>query len=1056
MRFRVLGPVQVRTARDAPVRVPELKVRRLLAVLLTARGRTVPADRLIDVLWDERPPTRPRSALRAKVSQLRRALDGAAAGGRAAVVSEHGGYRLGHAPGAVDADRFEALVERARTAGDPRTRAALLGDALDLWRGPALADFAGEAFARPTALRLEEARLAAQEEQARAHLELGAHDAVAADLAALVDAHPLRERARAAHMLALYRSGRRGEALEGYARTAHLLHEEAGVEVGRELAALYRAILADDPGLRAPLPVPSRAGPPAPVGALVGREGRAESVRAVLVRERLVTLTGPGGIGKTRLALEAARTAGEPFPDGVWWVEADPGPPGSSRPRAGTGTVARAVADAVGLRDPAPGDPVGDTADRVARALAGSRGLLVLDGCERVLDGAADLVGRVLGRAPGLCVLATGREPLGVPGEHVYVVPPLEVPPPGADTETIRAAGAVALFLSRAPRVREEDLEAVAALCRRLDGLPLALELAATRVRSLGVRALAERLDDRLRLLDGGPRRTPARQRTLRATLDWSWDLLGGAERRVLRRLAVHADGCSLEAVQAVCAEPDEDAVELLERLVSRSWVAPVEEAAGPRYRLAESVALYCAERLAEAGEAERVAARHSAFFTDLAERTAPLLYGPGQRTALLRLDAESADLRVAVDTALRTGDGERAVRLVDALAWYRYLRGRHRECRRDLERVLEAGVAVPGGTRARWEALAAGLRILAGEADDPVGLAGRVLAGCEQRCTARDLARARWFLAVCLFTAGERAVQVLERALDGFAGAGDRWGTAAALVQRAWHRLTGGEVAQAGADAQESLRLFADLGDRWGLVQAGDVAAAVAQARGDLGRARRLHSEGLRTAEQLGLWHDVPWKLAGLGRIALLEGDLPGAREYHARAARTAREHDDHPGLLFADLGSALVARRAGDLEEAQDRLLDLRGRLSAQDRGTAALVAVELGYVAQERGDVEAALAHRFQAWEAAGESGDPRAVALVLEALASAGAAVGRHRWAGRLLGAARALRDASGAPLPAAERADADRAEQAVRAALGGAVADAAVREGAAAPLEDLVP
>ncbi|TWF81790.1 transcriptional regulator [Pseudonocardia hierapolitana] len=537
MRFGVLGSLAVWTADGEPVRIPELKVRALLADLLVHAGRPVGVDRLIDDLWAERMPRDPHGALQTRVSQLRRAL--AAGGGRDLVVFQPPGYVLQVRDEALDVTRFRRLTAQAAAAAGPRERAGLLADALALWRGPALADFADEEFARSAAARWEEERLEALESRAEARLALGEHGALAAELGELVARHPLRERLRAAHLRALHRSGRQTEALAGFHDFRRLLADELGLAPGRELVALHEAILRHDP---AEEPAPEvdalpRSNLPEPLTAVVGREDAVTAVRARVAGARLVTLTGPGGVGKTRLALEVAAGLREPDGDGPWLVELaalDARVDGF----ASSVAVATTVATALGLRDD-PRSAV-DPAERVADALRTRRTLLVLDNCEHLAGAVADLVEALLAAAPGLRVLATSREPLRVAGEALWPVPPLALPAPDASPALQRAAGAVQLFAARAAAATPDFVlddataAAVARICRRLDGLPLALELAAPRVRVFGVHELADRLDavgplahtDRFGLLGTGPRSAPARQRTLRATIDWSWGLL--------------------------------------------------------------------------------------------------------------------------------------------------------------------------------------------------------------------------------------------------------------------------------------------------------------------------------------------------------------------------------------------------------------------------------------------------------------------------------------------------------------------------------------------------
>ncbi|MFI7449269.1 BTAD domain-containing putative transcriptional regulator [Nonomuraea sp. NPDC049714] len=1031
MEFGVLGPLAVWTADGRPVRVPEVKVRALLADLLIHEGRPVPPDRLADDLWGERLPGNPGNTLQTKVSQLRRALERAEPGGRELVAYQPAGYTL--AAGSVDALRFADLLTRARATGEARARADLLADALALWRGPAYADFRDEEFARIAAVRLDEQRLTALEEQAEARLELGEHSLLADELAGLVTEHPLRERLRAAHLRALYRAGRQSEALEGYAELRRLLAEELGLDPGTELSALHQAILTHDPAL-APVPTPEtsaarpRTNLPVPLTDLVGREEAVRHVHDLLGAERLVTLVGPGGVGKTRLAIAVAAQPLRAAADGVWLVEL-------AGAGGGLTTVAEVVAAELGLRDEeAPAQGVrgqetggqgsrgDDLVSRLAGALRGQRVLLVLDNCEHLVEPVAELVAVLLRGAPGLRVLATSREALAVPGEVVQAVTPLDLPPEGADLARLRESAAVRLFVARAAAAAPGfELEAgnaasVAAICRRLDGLPLALELAATRVRALGVQVLAERLDDRFRLLSATGRGLPARQRTLRAMIDWSWEQLDEPQRRTLCRLAVHPGGCLLEAAEAVSTP---DAADVVAQLVDRSMVVAERQASGEtRYRLLESVAAYCLERL----DADDPAwARRDAYYVELAERAAPQLYGHGQRRWLQRLDDEMPNLRAVLEAP--------NLRLVNALTWYWYVRGRHREAYRWLGRALaDTGTAEGAAGRAKAAAWEAGFGLLIGEGADPLARSRTALKGLGSAD-----ARARPFLALAHLNFGDvaTAVEIIDQALADFRADGDRWGEAAALAARAKQAVFQGDfdlLRRAGTAARE---LFEELGDRWGQLQVSDMLGYLAEIAGDYDTAGRLHREGLRIAEDLRLWTDVSYRLSSLGRVALLTGDLVRAREFHERGMRLAVEQSNRFTEEFARVGLGLVARRAGDLDAAWayfSESLAWNRRLKA-DYGLpfygAALLLAELGFVAEERGDAGAARALHQEGLTVAREIGDPRAVALALEGLAGVAALEGAHEEAARLLGEAGALRESVGAPLPPAERGDVDR-------------------------------
>lgn len=717
MRFGLLGTLAVWTENGRLVEVPEAKVRALLADLLIHFGRPVSADRLIDDLWGDDLPVHPAGALHSKVSRLRQALENAEPSGGELVAFRSPGYLLQVGSDALDERRFAALIERAGATENLRDQAELLADALALWRGPPLADFADAIFAQAAIARLEEQRLAALEEQAQARLALGEHSLLAGELGELVVQHPLRERLRAAHMLALYRAGRQAEAVNSYSELRGRLADDLGLDPGPGLAALYQAILEQAPGLQCVQPPPTlaarpRTNIPAMLTDVVGRTAAVTELRALLNERRLVTLTGPGGVGKTRLALETATQSAGAFPDGVWLVElAGPG-------QTGTGTPADVVMAVLGIRDDSSVDP----SDLLAEALRTSRMLLILDNCEYLVGQAAKLTAQLLQAAPELRILVTSREPLTLAGEVVWAVPPLNLPDLAAGQQPTALAqfSAVQLFVMRAGasapgfRLNEGNAQAVAGLCRRLDGIPLALELAANRVRTLGVHELLARLDERFRLLVTGHRDAPPRQQTLWAVIDWSWELLTEPERLVLRRLAVAADGCSLHAAEVICAEDDLDVLGLVSRLVDRSLVVVADGPDGPRYRLLESVAAYGLERLGQAGESGQLRLRHRRYYTDLAERAAPYLRGHDQRSWLRRLDVEAANLRNALDSALKDNDDD-ALHLVNALAWYWFLRGRLTDARRALDEALALrhGSATALATATAWQS---GFTALAGE----------------------------------------------------------------------------------------------------------------------------------------------------------------------------------------------------------------------------------------------------------------------------------------------------------------------------------------------------
>ena len=662
MDFRILGPVEVH-GDDGPIRLGGAKHRALLAALLLNANEVVSADRLVDELWDGQPPNTADNALQVYVSQLRKAL------GPAAALRWHPpGYVLEIAPDELDAARFERLAEagrRALAAGESDAAARHLRDALALWRGPALCD-AMLASAVAEARRLEDARVAALEDRLEADLALGRDAELVAELEALVAEHPLRERLRAQLMRALYRAGRQAEALSAYQAARRALVDELGIEPSPPLQDLERAILNQDSSLATP-PVapapprrPARRLPVAPTP-LVGREREVERVVALARRDdvRLITFTGAGGIGKTRLALETARALAVEYPDGAVFVPlALVGDPALVEPT---------IATSLGLV--ADGEP-----EREAlRAYLRDRSmLLVLDNFEQVV-GAAPALADLLADAPEVKLFVTSREVLRLSGEHEFPVGPLALPPPGGSPAD---SPAVALFVQRASASVPDfqldgNAQAVADLCARLEGIPLAIELAAARSKLLPPQTMLARLSSRLDLPAAAARDVPARHQTLRATIDWSHDLLSSAEQILFRRLAIFSGTFELGAAEQVAGAD----LDPLQSLVDKSLVTR-EGREEPRFAMLELVREYALERLAASGDADDVARRHLAHYLELAATAEKQLVGEAQANWLERLEQEHGNLRAAIAFALESGDGASAVRLVAALRRFWQIHG--------------------------------------------------------------------------------------------------------------------------------------------------------------------------------------------------------------------------------------------------------------------------------------------------------------------------------------------------------------------------------------------
>jgi predicted ATPase/DNA-binding SARP family transcriptional activator len=573
----LLGPLEVvAEGRQLPLKAAKQKT--ILALLLLHRDEVVSVDRMQEALWQERPPATATTALQGYVSQLRRLLEEGEEGSASLLATRSPGYALAAAPEQLDLARFEQLAESGRDAlatGEPARAARLLAEALALWRGPPLADFSYEAWAQSAIGRLEELRLSAVEDRIEADLACGRHGRLVGELEALVQSHPLRERLRAQLMLALYRGGRQAEALQAYQQARTALVSDLGIDPSPELQQLYKAILNQEQALAAAAPG-SPSNLPTPPTPLVGRHEELTDLRGLLERSdvRLLTLTGAGGSGKTRLALELAGGAASEFPDGVWWVPlaalADPA------------LVLPEIAQTVGARN--------GLTDHLRR----QNTLLLLDNFEQVVEAATGLA-ELLAQASDVKVLATSRVALRLSGEHEWPVPPLE------DED------AAALFGERARAVKPtfEPDEHVTKICTRLDNMPLALELAAARVNVLAPEQILERLGHSLDLLTTGKRDAPERHRTLRATVEWSYNLLSETEQHLFARLAVFAGGYSLEAAEQVC-EADLD---VLGALIDKNLLQQTDDG---RLFMLETIREYALERLDAAPDEKALRRRHA------------------------------------------------------------------------------------------------------------------------------------------------------------------------------------------------------------------------------------------------------------------------------------------------------------------------------------------------------------------------------------------------------------------------------------------------------------
>lgn len=663
MEIRVLGPIEV-IGQDGPVRLAAPMHRRLLAALVVAAGETRSTDALIDALWGESPPTSAPKLLQVYVSQLRKAVPAPAR-----IETRNAGYALELDGQVLDAARFEHLLGEGRAAlraGNPALAISMLRRAIDLWRGDAYAEFSYHDFARTEAERLEELRRIAIEERIEASLALGGHEVVLPEVTSLASAHPLRERLHVQAMLALYRCGRQSEALELYARVRARLHDELGLEPGLELRDLQRRILRHDPSLLAAgREDKARVALPTPPNELLGRKRELGELRRLLVGDdvRLLVLTGAGGSGKTRLAVEAARESASSFANGAVFVSLA----SLQDPELVIGEISRVL----GVRGTG-------SLENIVEALRSRELLLVLDNAEHVRAAAPAFV-EVIARAPRVKLLVTSRVVLHISGEYVYPIEPL-------DQDT-----AAALFVERAHSADsrfspgEADIDAIRRVCARLDGLPLAIELAASRIRALSPAELLARLDARLPLLTGGPKDLPARQQTLRATLEWSAELLDDEEIRDLTRLAVFAGGWTLAAAEAVCGTT----ADRLASLIDHSMVTRIPTGGCSRYSMLETIREYAVERLEQ--DRNATARRHAEFFCRLCERAEAELEAADQAAWLDALERDHDNLRAALEWCFSLGDPTLGAQLAGSLWRFWYLRGHIVEGMGWLKRALAA-----------------------------------------------------------------------------------------------------------------------------------------------------------------------------------------------------------------------------------------------------------------------------------------------------------------------------------------------------------------------------
>jgi predicted ATPase/DNA-binding SARP family transcriptional activator len=1054
MRVGMLGPLEVSDAAGRPVRVGGHRVRALLVLLALDAGRVVPTHALIDRLWPQERPADAANALQSLVSRLRVALRQAGVP-EGVVESSPAGYRLSVPPEAVDAIAFEARARAGRQAlarGDAREAANLLRAALSQWRGSALTDVAGEEFAFAPAARLTELRAAATLDRVEADLALGAADAtMTGELRELTAADQLAERPAALLMRALAATGRQSEALAVYQRTREHLAEHLGVDPSPQLEQAHLAILRQEiPQAAAPLLVaPAAAGqaeprPPreasGPHAARVRRPptsfiGRDEDVAGVLKRlgaERLVTLTGPGGVGKTRLATEVATSVTVP----AWLAEL--------APVTDPAEVPYAVLDALGLRErsiaPRGAEMAGDPVDRLAGALADRDAVLILDNCEHVIDAAASLVARLLNDCPKVKVLATSREPLQIPGETLHVVAPLAAPRESDIPEFSATYPAVRLFADRAAAVlpgfelAAANAEAVASICRNLDGMPLAIELAAPWLRTLTPAQLAARLDDRFALLTAGSRTALPRHRTLRAVVDWSWDLLSERERVLARRLAVFPGGATLTAAERVCAgQPGQEASPLpasavlptLAGLVGKSLLSRSDaQDDEPRYRMLDTVRAYGLERLAEANEDAATRAASARFYLEFAETADPQLRTKTQAHWFRALTAEQDNVSAAIRWAVARQDADTALRFVRALGYYWIQRG-HGEADALSREVL--AMTPPPLTEQLAEARVICALLAAGWAWDidrirePLGEALAALNGLgADYGSFHPLVAMAEPMVMQYDGATDQAQQQFERYLT----ASDPWLRAVGQVHLSSYAQSLGTLDGAEDNCRAGLAELRALGEQWGVAMALTQLAEFTELRADHAASIAAITEAVAIGREIGVWGDLTYVEGRLAVIHARAGDLDRA---YAELDQVRRAMEARGGQVDTDRWVAFMlaelASLAGNYAEAarccEAVLATIAGNAARWWQSLRAAVKARLAVAVLKQGHTERCAQLLTESVDATATWREHPTLAAVLDACAvyllrrdhdDQGNRAAAAEQAARLLGAAHAIRGA----------------------------------------------
>jgi predicted ATPase/DNA-binding SARP family transcriptional activator len=1029
MQIAILGPVEVTRAGES-VPVTGARVRALLTRLALGYGRAVGTPALVDAIWGESPPADAANALQTLVSRLRRALDEPGA-----VLPTPGGYRLAITADAVDAHRFADAVHSGRRElhdGQLDAASQTLTRALALWRGPVLADLDPPP---PAADELTELRIGAEEDRLEAEIRLGNAADVVAGAEGLAAAHPLRERCTELLMRALAAAGRGPEALAVYERLRRYLADELGSDPSAPLQRMHVDLLRGAPGDTAAAEPRHRTNLRAQRTTFLGRSDEAKRVDGLLDQGRLATIIGPGGAGKTRLAAVVADDWLDRMDDGVWLVELAPvtDPAG----------IAVAVLGSLGLRanrviDRSQEREVMTARQRLLEQLAESECLLIMDNCEHLITAVAELVDELLARCPTVRILATSREPLGIDGESLCQLPPLSLPPPDVTVDEVLAWPSVQLFADRAAAVAAdfaitpESVGDVVEIVRRLDGLPLAIELAAARLRVMPVAEIARRLSDRFRLLTGGSRTAMPRHRTLRAVVEWSWDLLTPAEQRLAERLAIFPSGATVESATAICAGPDLPAADIADRLSALVEKSLLQIADGPglRYRMLETIREFGTEQLADRGEIAGIRSAHARYFAELAGQAESHLRSAEQLPWVRALTTERDNILAALRFLGDSNEAQAAVELARALSMYWTLTGNHTEAATWIGFALavpDPAGTVPAAERDLGQAILVLNSLVTMFGDTSADEIAHSMAQVERvnaqlvGYPAREQPMIAFVRPMLRFFAGEieGTIASIGDALDEVE---DPWIRAALTMFRANLYENEGDIANMRVDTERALELFSAIGDRWGLASTLSAVGMLATIDGDLDAAITAYRRAVQYVVEFGAADDEAFTRLRIADLCLRNGDVAGARAEAGRIRVSRINAGSRTQRLMADTLEARIARHTGDTTEMRAVQASLSGHLDSLtgmhplNGHMRAMAEASVAVVDLALGETDRAGHRLVSAYLTGVETKDMPIIAAVAAAIAAWTAQTGRPAHAAEILGTAAALRGAEDATDP----------------------------------------